>query len=161
MGAKTPRCFFPIKVLKWWKNQWLYIPSWLTILFCFFFKLLFYFCHKFYANVVCTIKLTLAKASLLGANTVKGPGCVKVSAKPAAWTAANKVLKLKIRKILIITKLMNKYNQMCVSILFLISYFKILIWVIYYIIGGGGVLLFSQLGASLYQSSWKAGATSK
>jgi predicted permease len=36
---------------------------------------------------------TLAKASSVGANTVKGPGLLNVSTSPAAFTASTRVLK--------------------------------------------------------------------
>ena len=42
--------------------------------------------------------LTLSNASLVGANTVKGPGEARVSTRPAAFTAANNVENLKIQK---------------------------------------------------------------
>ena len=40
-------------------------------------------------------KLTLSKASLVGAKRVKGPAEARVSTRPAAFTAANKVENLK------------------------------------------------------------------
>ena len=44
-------------------------------------------------------KLTLSKASLVGAKRVKGPAEARVSTRPAAFTAANKVENLKKNRI--------------------------------------------------------------
>ena len=44
-------------------------------------------------------QLTLSKASLVGAKTVKGPSEASVSTRPAAFTAANKVENLRIRTV--------------------------------------------------------------
>ena len=42
-----------------------------------------------------SFKLTLSKASLVGAKRVKDPAEARVSTRPAAFTAANKVENLK------------------------------------------------------------------
>ena len=46
-----------------------------------------------------SFKLTLSKASLVGAKRVKDPAEARVSTRPAAFTAANKVENLNTQKI--------------------------------------------------------------
>ena len=45
----------------------------------------------FHCFRIVIIPLTLSKAVFVGANTVKGPAPWRVSTRPAAWTAVNRV----------------------------------------------------------------------